>query len=59
MHKTNTYLREQIYKNTYIDKVSDLIIEPANSYIYQRISNDMVNEVLDNIESNRITKVKN
>lgn len=59
IHKTNTYLREQIYKNTYIDKVSDLIIEPANSYIYQRISNVMVNEVLDNMESNRITKVKN
>lgn len=48
------YLREKIYKNTYIDKVSDLIIEPSNSYMFQRLSSEMVNEVLEKIEPNLI-----
>lgn len=53
------FLREKIYKNTYIDKVSDLIIEPANSYIYHRLSSDMVKEVLEKIEPNLISVAKN
>ena len=52
------HIRNQIYKNTYIDKVSDLIIEPANSYIYHRLSSDMVNEVLDNLSNNLIPIAK-
>lgn len=57
-YSTDDYLREKIYKNTYIDKVSDLIIEPANTYLFQRLSSDMVNEVLDSIEPYRIKTAK-
>ena len=53
------YIRKQIYKNTYIDKVSDLVIEPSNSYVFQRLSSDMVKEVLEQKEANLITDVKN
>jgi hypothetical protein len=52
-------LKEKIFKNTYIDKVSDLVIEPANTYIYHRLSSEMVKEVLENIEPNLIKDVKN
>ena len=58
-YTSDEYIKEKIYKNTYVDKVSDLIIEPANTYIYHRFSSDMVKEVLDSIESNRIVDVKN
>jgi hypothetical protein len=58
-YTSDEYIKEKIYKNTYVDKVSDLIIEPANTYIYHRFSSDMVKEVLDSIESNRIIDVKN
>ena len=54
----DNYLREKIYKNTYIDKVSDLIIEPSNSYIYHRLSSEMVKEVIEKIEPNRISTAK-
>ena len=57
-YTNNDYLRKEIYKNTYIDKVSDLIIEPSNSYIYQRLSSEMVNEVLTKMEPNLIDGVK-
>lgn len=53
-YTSDEYLREKIYKNTYIDKVSDLIIEPSNSYMFQRLSSEMVNEVLEKIEPNLI-----
>ena len=56
---SDAYLKEKIYKNTYIDKVSDLVIEPANTYIYHRLSSEMVKEVLENIEPNLIKDVKN
>ena len=53
------YIRTKIFKNTYVDKLSDMIIEPANSYIYHRLSSKMVNEVIDNLEPNRIKDIKN
>lgn len=56
---SDSYLKEKIYKNTYIDKVSDLVIEPSNTYIYHRLSSEMVKEVLENIKPNLITSVKN
>ena len=34
--------KDFIFKQTYIDKVSDLVIEPANSYLFQRLSSSMV-----------------
>lgn len=37
----------QIYRNTYFDKKSDLVIEAGNTYRYQRISNKMVEELND------------
>lgn len=53
-YTTDDFIKKEIYKNTYIDKVSDLIIEPANTYLFQRLSSEMVNEVLENIEPNLI-----
>lgn len=48
------YLKKQIFNNTYVDKVSDLIIEPASTYIFHRLSSDMVNEVIEKMDSNLI-----
>lgn len=53
-YMSDQYLKNKIFKRTYVDKVSDVIIEPGNNYIYQRISSKMVKEILDNIEPNRI-----
>ena len=60
-YTSDKLIREQIFKSTYIDKVSDLIIEPANTYRFQRLSSEMVNEVLENIEPYRIknSQIKN
>lgn len=48
-----------IKENTYFDKVSDLVIEPDNSYKYHRISSAMVEEVNDNLNNFRINEVEN
>jgi hypothetical protein len=37
----------KIYRNTFFDKLSDMVIEAGNTYRYQRISTDMVNEVIN------------
>ena len=58
-YTSDDYVRAKIFKNTYVDKLSDMIIEPSNDYIYHRLSSDMVKEVIDNIEPNRIKDVKN
>ena len=39
----------------YFDKISDMVIEEDNTYRYQRISKQMVDEVLNNLESNRVS----
>lgn len=46
--------KEKIRKETYFDKVSDMLIKEDTSYQYQRVSEKMVNELLDKIESDRI-----
>lgn len=44
------YNVEKIKQNTYFDKISDLVLEPGNSYAYSRISSAMVSEVIENME---------
>lgn len=39
----------------YFDKISDMVIEEDNTYRYQRISKQMVDEVLNNLEPNRVS----
>lgn len=39
-------IKGKIHRNTYFDKKSDLVIEPGNTYRYQRLSKEMVEEVL-------------
>lgn len=53
-YTTDDYLKKQIFQNTYVDKVSDLIIEPASTYLFQRLSSEMVKEVNNQIEPNLI-----
>ena len=40
-------IRGKIHRNTYFDKKSDLVIEPGNTYRYQRLSKEMVDDVLN------------
>ena len=47
-----------IKENTYFDKVSDLVFEPNNDYKYSRISSEMVNEVMNQLEPKRILNVE-
>lgn len=47
-----------IKENTYFDKVSDLVFEPNNDYKYARLSSDMVNEVVEQLEPYRIENVE-
>ena len=54
-HITNKNEVDIINENVYFDKLSDMVIEEGNRYRYQRISKDMVDEVLDNLEANRVT----
>ena len=49
-------IRGKISRNTYFDKVSDLVIEPGNQYRYQRLSTEMINEVNENLAPFEITK---
>lgn len=47
-----------IKENTYFDKASDLVFEPDNEYKYSRLSSEMVNEVVDQLEPYRIQSVE-
>ena len=51
--------RGKISRNTYFDKVSDLVIEPGNQYRYQRLSTEMINEVNQNLAPFEITTAIN
>ena len=42
------------YKNTFYDIDSELILEPGRTYRYQRLSTEMVQEVLERMKENRI-----
>lgn len=57
--KTVRDIKGKIHRNTYFDKVSDLVIEGGNTYRYHRISNDMLNQVNENLLKNQIVKGKN
>lgn len=48
-----------ITRNTYFDKASDLTIEPGCTYCYQRLSRDMVDEVIEGLEKYRVFEVYN
>lgn len=50
--------KSELKQRAYVDKKSDMTIEPGTTYKYSRISKEMVNEVYDNISSNRIEQVK-
>lgn len=52
--ETKDFTRKIIKENVYFDKISDVIIEPGCSYIYSRLSKEMVNEKLDKLEPYRI-----
>lgn len=41
------WIVEKIKENTYFDKLSDLVIEPGNTYQFSHLSTDMVNEVME------------
>ena len=49
-------ISDVVYGYTYFDKRSDLIIEPDNEYIYHRIGNDYVRQILETIKDALITE---
>lgn len=49
---------DKLHKRTYFDKISDIVIEPASTYRYQRISTEMVNEVCEDLEKYRVKTFK-
>ena len=52
-------VKKKILKHVYFDKVSDVVIEPGCSYIYSRLSKEMVEEKLNDLEANLIKDFKN
>lgn len=51
-------ITQTIKEHTYFDKLSDMVFEPDNTYKYARLSSEMVNELSDKLEPNRITNVE-
>ena len=51
--------KKKIRENVYFDKISDVVIEPGCSYIYSRLSKEMIDENLENMSSNLIATAKN
>lgn len=51
---TDEKIKNLIRQHTYIDKVSDMVIEPGNSYVYSRLSYDMILEKLDKMAEKSI-----
>lgn len=54
--ETGEETKKIIKENVYFDKVSDVIIEPGCSYIYSRLSKDMVNEKLEKLSTHLISE---
>lgn len=50
----NTEIKNTIKEYTYIDKLSDMIIQPGNTYTYYRTSSKNINEMLDLISEQSI-----
>lgn len=61
IHNNATDLQDKIvgkiHRNTYFDKLSDMVIEAGNTYRYQRLSTEMVKEVNEQTDHNRIQTV--
>lgn len=47
-------IKNKVHKLTHFDKVSDLVLQGGNSYVYKRISKSDVNELVQSLEGNRI-----
>ena len=47
-----------LQNNTYVDKKSDVLIEPGTSYSYKRIGKENINTIFDSLETYRINNVK-
>lgn len=45
---------DKISKMTYFDKMSDLVIQQGNTYVYNRVSSKQIEKILQSIEENRI-----
>lgn len=52
-------IRQKIHKQTYFDKKSDVMIHAGNTYRYQRISKDAIDQVVNKLNQNAITTSKN
>lgn len=48
----------ELNKQAYVDKKSDLLIEPGTTYRYSRLSREMIDEVWNRLEPDRIDIVK-
>lgn len=59
MNYNEQSVKKAIHQKTYFDKKSDLMIEPGNTYRYQRISNDTVNQILEELSDYKINTVTN
>lgn len=46
--------RKELQFNTFVDKKSDLTLEPGTTYSYKRVGKKEVNEVYENLSVNRI-----
>ena len=49
---------EMAKQNTYFDKVSDVVLEPGNTYKYSRISYPVVNSINEKTEEFRIKRIE-
>lgn len=54
--EVETNVKDFIHKRTYFDKKSDLVIESGNSYRYKRISNENVQQIVNNLNKFSIQK---
>lgn len=46
-----TEIKNIIKEHTYVDKLSDMIIQPGNTYTYYRLSKENVDEMLENMST--------
>lgn len=51
-------LKLNLQNNTYVDKKSDVILEPGASYKYRRVGKDDITTAFNTLEENRIAVVK-
>lgn len=51
--------KELIVKNTFFDKISDMVIEPGCKYKFSHLSKDMISDVIFNTSFDRINLIEN